>query len=339
MEYSLTGADMGHPSLDEPNIVSQPKDTEATIWRYTSLAKLLNIVRNHSDTRKGRLVFPRADILEDEYEGTLSEPVKARIKEVTGLSTEELNKVYLKAVANAMDDFPGPAPSQDSERPAEFKSRINEIASILWASVHAGWTTAQLDSETDEDAAKELGINISQLDEEYIEELKKREKIRNSTFLNCWRLDEYESSNMWHAYTSKSDGVAIKTTFEEYCKSFIEWNGALYIGNINYIDYLNEDTPLDPISPFFYKRPQFSDESEVRAICTDYTAPRDEFALETLPANQPDTVRELSVDLDSLIQEIVVHPHCGRYLPNVVEESLAAYDISCNVQHSSLRAD
>ncbi|WP_157575455.1 hypothetical protein [Haloferax sp. Q22] len=65
------------PSLtgeSDPFVPSSFEVTDDPIWRYTTLAKLVNILRMGDSVGKGKLVFGRSDVFNDEYEGTLPTP-------------------------------------------------------------------------------------------------------------------------------------------------------------------------------------------------------------------------------------------------------------------------
>lgn len=333
MDYPISSSnDTEPPSGNQPNLVSIPNNENCTIWRYTSLAKFLNVIMlgtSEGSSNVGNLVFVRADVLEDEYEGTISDATQMILENYFGKDSEqEQNKMFMRCMTEALESL---------ERDPSF-------VDTLIISTKCAYQTAQsTDDKPTLDAIiqqiENIGVEPEVLEEKNLDDVIRRSNIRQSTFLNCWRMDEYESSNMWRAYTTKSDGIAIKSSFIDFCNSFIEWPGILYIGDIDYINFDEEKTPLDPISPFFYKRRQFIDESEVRAVCTDYDQPRSKFALDGLTDEDRDYTRNIKVNLNELIDEIVVHPQSGEYMTAVVEKTLNCYDIYCDVSHSSLRPE
>lgn len=74
---------------------------------------------------------------------------------------------------------------------------------------------------------------------------------------------------MWRAYTSRSDGVVIKTDYEQLMDSLTTWDENLYMGNVQYIDFEHDDMELSSVSPYFYKQNQFSTESEFRLVVSE----------------------------------------------------------------------
>lgn len=283
---------------DDVRIFSEPEEDEQTLWRYTSLAKLLNVIRMGDSKNTAKLVAKRTDKFEDEYEGTLSDEARDKATD-NAASAYELT----------YDGRYGGPPS------------ISHITK---------------DEEKQEQVRKDLV-------EGPIRWINNRHKMANHmrkiTFANCWRCDRYESSNMWRAYTTPSDGVVIRTTFENLQNSLRNWNGELYLGDVKYINFDEDDMSIEPISPFFYKQTQFSDESEVRMILTDYEGSNLNPAegVDGLPDSPNDSLRFVSVNTDILFDEIRVHPESGNYLRQVVEKSLRKLGVDVDVEHSSLR--
>jgi hypothetical protein len=335
-----TADDLEPPSKDQPNLISVPENEDSTIWRYTSLAKLLNVVRPRSKPSSrtpGKLVFVRSDILEDEYEGTLSEEVRTSLEKVyeniDSTSGIDDRQKFAMCVVSGM--------AGTHMTPYSILPVILSCASQYYIGTDEFTSTddSTEDATIDEELFERIGVDENTLNEIDIKDIVEQRKIRESTYLNCWRIGNYESNNMWRAYTVKSGGVAIKSTFKNLCSSFRDWPGILYAGDVNYIDYSTGMTPTDPIGPFFYKRRQFEDESEVRAVCTNYSKARSRFELEDVPDESMQSTRNITVDLSELIDKIVVHPEAGDYMTTVVKETLGHYDVSCNVSHSSLRSD
>lgn len=77
------------------------------LWRYTSLAKLLNMIRM-GDRSEMSLVAKRSDKFEDNYEGTLSKKVEnelqRRIFTDMNTGTYEIPQTYPESVREEMED-------------------------------------------------------------------------------------------------------------------------------------------------------------------------------------------------------------------------------------------
>ncbi|WP_157575454.1 DUF2971 domain-containing protein [Haloferax sp. Q22] len=159
--------------------------------------------------------------------------------------------------------------------------------------------------------------------------------MRQLTFMNCWRQDEYESSSMWRSYTTSSDGVVIRSNIESFIESFEDWDGRLFISNVAYRDF-NTGSPFDlesmditALSPYFLKREEFKDEREIRAVLTDYNDPAmyPVHSVSDVPEPTGEVVRDASVDLNQLIDSIVVHPESKPYLIKTVRHILEKHGL------------
>ncbi len=79
-------------------------------------------------------------------------------------------------------------------------------------------------------------------------------KIRYYTFINCWHLNEHESTAMWKLYSEINKGIAIQSTITKL-KNSLNTDSDFFIKKVNYIDYDKEPIPEKSIiSPFIYKR-------------------------------------------------------------------------------------
>lgn len=268
------------------------------LWRYTSLAKLLNMIRM-GDRSEMSLVAKRSDKFEDDYEGTLSKKVEnelqRRIFTDMNTGTYDIPQTYPESVREEMED----------ERQMAVRDTVEK---------------------THQKAEKIRGLF---------------QTLRELTYANCWKVSEYEDSNMWRAYTSRSDGVVIKTDYEQLMDSLTTWDENLYVGNVQYIDFEHDDMELSSVSPYFYKQNQFSTESEFRLVVSEL--PKKPFtdlhSLESIPNPSGGSKRYISAKVNDLIEEVRVHPSASPYLRKVVDQALGQYnDLDVTVEDSSLKS-
>jgi hypothetical protein len=244
------------------------------IWRYTTLAKLLNMIQ---DAELMELISLKTSIFEDKYEGTLSQMAQQRLRDLI------LQYHYMrfdKEFGSARRAYP---------KRAEQGLR-EEVVKV----------------------APDRGAKVDQM----------VNKLRQLHFANCWTTREYEDSNMWRAYTTESDGVVIKTDFKSIKSSFKDCDGVIYMGNVKYIDFSEEDMEMSTISPFFYKNIQFKSESEFRIIVTDH---EDEYfdpkgGVEEMPSEPKENIRPIKMNTHKLIEEIRIHPKADDYLISVIND-------------------
>lgn len=140
-------------------------------------------------------------------------------------------------------------------------------------------------------------------------------QVKNACYVNCWSQSPIESEAFWRLYTSKDDGIAIKTSYQSLLDIVKPVDG-LYIGKISYLDYEVENFPLDNIFyQVMHKRLAFAHENEVRIIKLE-----DRYML---PESGPGPIGlHVPVNLESLIQLILISPYVQHWYVQVVEEVL-----------------
>ena len=156
---------------------------------------------------------------------------------------------------------------------------------------------------------------------------------RRFTLINCWHESIHESEAMWRLYAREGDGIAIKTDFDSFKKSFT-CNEKIYIGRVSYIDYENDVIPeSNTFYPYLYKRQSFEHEHELRAI------------VQTLPSKNGsidysqdtyDVGEYYKVDLSLLIKEVVVAPFAPDWFLELVNSVAALYTLKVSVVKSVL---
>ena len=144
-------------------------------------------------------------------------------------------------------------------------------------------------------------------------------KLRETVFISCWHANEKESEGMWKLYTSVlSQGVAITTSVEHLCNSINDPN--FQIGKVNYISY---EKPLTfQQKPYWYKRDAFKHEQEVRVVILDNTL--------------KEYGKNVSVDLNTMIDAVYVSPTAQSWFADLVEKVCRRYGIDKPVYQSAL---
>lgn len=171
--------------------------------------------------------------------------------------------------------------------------------------------------------------------------IESHQRARKLMFLNCWRLDEYESSNMWKAYTSPTDGIVLVSSVDALKEAVLEHTGDHHVRAVSYNNYSTEEVFIDGLlEPFFHKRKQFTDESEVRIVVTDLpvSSPPMGYGADALPDPSNDTIRAIPYDMTELVSEVRVHPWAGSYMTDLVEKTLNKFHLDVPVDNSSLRS-
>lgn len=149
--------------------------------------------------------------------------------------------------------------------------------------------------------------------------LKQQEEKRKNYFVSCWHENERESEGMWKLYTTAlSQGVAVQTSARRLCLALE--NDSFEIGKVKYTTY---DKPLeDSQIPVWYKRDSFVHEREVRVVIKDVV--------------KNDRGKLVSVDLETLIENVYVSPTAAPWLSALVKNVMCQYGIEKPVLYSQL---
>lgn len=157
------------------------------------------------------------------------------------------------------------------------------------------------------------------------------ERIKAQTYINCWRLSNYESFGMWNAYADSATGIAIKTDVK--CL-FASTNTSIDItaGRVNYIDSRSEMTQkwgkaLNLFYVTFAKTNPYENERELRLTYEKAgTADIDKPISEGIPVN-PTT----------LIKEVRVGSSSKPYTRDLIKKIMLRYNIDIPVEKSIVK--
>ena len=168
--------------------------------------------------------------------------------------------------------------------------------------------------------------------EEYISEVN---RIKGKSYINCWRMSEFESFGMWKSYSDIRTGVAIKTTVKrliDSCNSQMnsDNNRDITIGKVRYINNVDESTQMQRERlNFLYvvlsKTKPYENEQELRL--TFECASND-----TLEVSKP-----VNVNLQTLIQDIYIGAEAKPYHVEAIKNMLSLYGINVNVTKSNVK--
>lgn len=179
----------------------------------------------------------------------------------------------------------------------------------------------------------------------------------------CWHQANQQSMVMWGRYEMHNSGIAIKTTMQRLKSSFgYKKNIPVHICNVRYINYDRFKIPKSISNmnriylPFFYKRKEFRNENEVRAIIdTSPYIKQDFFTVKKGPnidrkaidpqqlldiryhkIDDKDKGRNLKVNLKTLIDEIIISPYTESWVAETVESIVNQYNYDFPVNRSKL---
>ena len=155
-----------------------------------------------------------------------------------------------------------------------------------------------------------------------------------SALVSCWTESGHESSLMWESYAG-DEGVAVRTTFEALEKS-IRSVAELPVtfGQVQYVDYRERQVPRFGWAPLFHKRVEYHGEEEVRAILPGPPFKAGKVRLD--PDVEKQGGRYVPVDLDILVKEIRVPPHCAPWFARAVESVVERSPVTARVARSAI---
>ncbi len=162
-----------------------------------------------------------------------------------------------------------------------------------------------------------------------------RRRLLRNTVVSCWHLSEYESAAMWKLYIKSDEGITIRSTFKQLTSCFKDEEHDIHVGIVKYIDYEKDWMPEgNTLYPFLHKRKSFKHEQEVRAIIQGFHYWKNGgIDFRKTPFNSG---AYITVDLDTLIDEIRLAPTCPEWLHEVVRSVTERYGLDKKVLRSDL---
>ncbi|WP_339106292.1 DUF2971 domain-containing protein [Haloterrigena salinisoli] len=148
--------------------------------------------------------------------------------------------------------------------------------------------------------------------------------------VNCWTHKDHQSAALWDLYTNKNEGVAIKTTVGDLSTALEPNRYDFYSGLVSYKNYDEDAIPNEDPSVIFHKRQSFSHEDEYRIVVRDH---------EKSDNGRTPSGKYIECELDSLIQEVYVHPFADSWFCDLVEQVTSDYCLDVPVKQSSLFND
>lgn len=148
--------------------------------------------------------------------------------------------------------------------------------------------------------------------------------------VNCWTHKDHQSAALWDLYTSNDEGVAIKTTVGDLSTALKPNEYDFYSGLVDYKNYDEDAIPNEDPSVIFHKRQSFSHEDEYRIVVRDH---------EKSDTGSTPPGKYIECELDSLIQEVYVHPSAPNWFCESVSQVTCDYCLDVPVKQSSLFDD
>ena len=152
---------------------------------------------------------------------------------------------------------------------------------------------------------------------------------RQTTFVNCWYRNEYDSHSQWRIYGK--NGIGLQSTFEKLKRSLNKTTKSIHIFPVYYIDYDKDKIPMgNSFFPLMHKPIHFESEKEIRAIL--YYFPNEKNIIE----NREKYGEKVEVDLDILIENIYLDPDAPNWYIELIEKILKKYGLVKSVKKSKI---
>lgn len=163
-------------------------------------------------------------------------------------------------------------------------------------------------------------------------------ELRRLTKISCWHASDHENVSMWERYLPKGTcGVAVRSTVGSLQSALLPFRlkprfgeEGIVVRKVQYLDFSKDEFPEQSMeAPFFYKRIEYRDEREVRAVLSLRMA--EEFGVRV-----PDLGVSVGVDPGQLIAEVRVGPFCTNDDVSRVQEMMQAKGVLRPVTPSTL---
>jgi hypothetical protein len=156
------------------------------------------------------------------------------------------------------------------------------------------------------------------------------EKHKESFFINCWHMNNYESYLMWKVYANKE--CAIQTNYERLVASFEGDVPMVHGGIVEYIDYEREDFPLGNVfTAVSHKDLPYQDEKEFRLLFWSEGKENQNFA-----ASKPGI--KIKVNVSMLLEKTYVNPaRIERDQIERLKRKIEHKGIDCEIKTTRIR--
>ncbi len=157
------------------------------------------------------------------------------------------------------------------------------------------------------------------------------EWVRVWTYINCWHMNEYESSAMWKLYAHADEAVAIQSTFEKLNQNL---PSGVYLGVVKYIDYEKDWMPEgNSFWPFVHKRKSFEHEREIRAVIQKLPI-KDNVIATGMPNTEHG--RSIPININELVEKVFISPTAPSWFAELVSTVTQKFDAKFSVEQSLL---
>jgi len=167
------------------------------------------------------------------------------------------------------------------------------------------------------------------------EQVDAHNRHKSVTCIDCWNKGESESYALWKIYSGIDKGIMIKSNVERVMKAFENTTEKVHLSDVRYIDFNSDAMEIGNFNfPIRYKDKAYSYEEEVRLIHkVNY---RGGFTYDW--SNEKiESGKNITVDLDLLIEEIVLSPFAPEWFAEIIQDLLEKYGLRKDLKFSYLK--
>jgi hypothetical protein len=160
------------------------------------------------------------------------------------------------------------------------------------------------------------------------------DRLRRTSVVNCWHINDYESDAMWKAYLKGQEGVAIQSTYQRLVNSFSNYTeNEVYIGLVSYIDHEKDLIPWqNALEPLVHKNKCFEHDKELRVVLlkdlnkemqkNNRQAPTETDILEF-----PSDGIYAKIDVDAMVEQVIISPKAEQWFDELVPSITEKYGL------------
>jgi len=168
-------------------------------------------------------------------------------------------------------------------------------------------------------------------------------EMKRQLFVNCWHMNEAESSAMWKLYTSHHQSVCIQSNYRLLADQL---PNSCMLGCVRYIDYRSDlISPANALNYINCKRRSFEHERELRAVIWDLEKvndangiPKPIFSGKSIFRSGEEIGKVVPVAVEKLITSVLVSPESDDLLLDVVQKVCDHYGLQARVTKSGVNA-
>jgi hypothetical protein len=164
---------------------------------------------------------------------------------------------------------------------------------------------------------------------------------KQSSYLNCWHINNNESASMWRLYVKDNEGIAIQSTCERIHEILRNVDENIGISKVRYIDYDNEvfyhetEYPIESsnfLVPLLQKRIEYKDENEFRLYYkNDFN---NDIGKESI---KPKGIN-IKIDINKLVDKIIINPNADEEVIKKVMDITKKYGYNFEICKSKLKS-